>query len=74
MVNGRLFRISFDWDTPAAATISEYLSQKKTKTIATRIYDAIEKDKQFIAKIQKKKSRDVNAHRREIDFEVEDKI
>ena len=50
MVNGRLFRISFDWDTPAAATIPERLSQEKAKAIATRIHDAIEKNKQFIIK------------------------
>jgi hypothetical protein len=51
MVNGRPPRISFDWDTPVAAIIPERLSQEKAKAIATRIYDAIEKDREFMAKI-----------------------
>jgi hypothetical protein len=74
MVNGRPSRTSFDWDTPAAATVPERLSQEKAKAIATRMHDAIEKGKQFMAKTQEKKSRDVNAHRREVDFEVGNKI
>jgi hypothetical protein len=50
MINGRLLKILFDWDSPEAATVPEYLSQKKTKTIATRIYNIIEKNKKFIIK------------------------
>jgi hypothetical protein len=50
MVNGRLLKILFDWDSPETATVPERLNQKKTKTIATRIYNAIEKNKEFIAK------------------------
>jgi hypothetical protein len=50
MVNDRLFYTSFDWDTPAAAIILERLSQEKAKAIATRMHDAIEKGKQFMAK------------------------
>jgi hypothetical protein len=74
MINGRLSRILFDWNIPAVIIIPEHLSKKKTKAIAIRMHDAIEKDKQFIAKTQKKKNRDVNAYRRKIDFEVGDKI
>jgi hypothetical protein len=55
MVNGRPSHISFDWNTPAAAIVSKRLSQEKAKAIATRIHNAIEKDKQFITKTQKKK-------------------
>jgi hypothetical protein len=51
MVNRRPPKISFDWDSPEAATIPERLSQKKTKIIAIRMYNTIEKDKEFIAKI-----------------------
>jgi hypothetical protein len=51
MVNRRLLKILFDWDSSEAATVPEYLSQKKIKTIAIRIYNTIEKDKEFITKI-----------------------
>jgi hypothetical protein len=51
MVNGRLLKTSFDWNSPEAAIISERFGQKKTKTIATRIYNTIEKGKEFITKI-----------------------
>jgi hypothetical protein len=57
MVNGRLLKILFDWDSPEATTIPERFNQKKTKTIATRMHDVIEKDKEFIAKILKKSRR-----------------
>jgi hypothetical protein len=36
--------------------------------------ETIEKAKKFIIKIKNKKNRDINAHRREVDFEVGDKI
>jgi hypothetical protein len=54
MVNRRLLKISFNWDSPEAATVPERLSQKKTKIITIRIYNIIEKSKEFMAKIFKK--------------------
>jgi hypothetical protein len=51
MVNSRTPRIFFDWNIPAAILVPERLSQKKAKAIATRIYKAIEKNKEFITKI-----------------------
>ena len=54
MINGRLLKILFDWDSPEAATVPEYFGQKKTKIIIIRIHDAIEKDKEFIIKNLKK--------------------
>jgi hypothetical protein len=74
IVNSRTPRIFFDWNTPAVVSVPERLSQEKAKAIAIRIYKTIEKGKEFIAKTQNKKNRDVNAHRREIDFEIGDKI
>jgi hypothetical protein len=50
MVNRRPPKISFDWDSPEAATVPERLNQKKTKAIAIRMHDAIEKGKEFITK------------------------
>jgi hypothetical protein len=74
LVNGCPPRTSFDWDTPAPISDPERLSQERAKAMVTRIYEAIEKAKEFMAKTQNKKSRDVNTHRREVDFEVGDKI
>jgi hypothetical protein len=51
MVNRRLLKTSFDWDSSEAVIIPERLGQKKTKTIVIQIYNAIEKDKEFIIKI-----------------------
>jgi hypothetical protein len=51
IVNSRTPYISFDWNTPAAISVPERLSQKKAKTIVTRMYKTIEKDKEFITKI-----------------------
>jgi hypothetical protein len=50
MVNRRPPKISFDWDSPEAATIPERLGQEKAKAIAIRMYNAIEKGKEFMAK------------------------
>jgi hypothetical protein len=38
------------------------------------MYDAINKGKEFIRAAQEKKERDVNAHRRPVDFDVEDRV
>jgi hypothetical protein len=74
IVNSRTPRTFFDWNTPTAVSVPERLSQKKAKAIATRIYKTIEKNKEFMTKTQNKKSRNINAHRREVDFEIGDKI
>jgi transposase InsO family protein len=74
LINGCPPRTSFDWDTPAPTSDPERLSQEKAKAMVTRMHEAIEKAKEFMAKAQDKKSRDANAHRREIDFEVGDKV
>jgi transposase InsO family protein len=74
IINGCPPRTSFDWDTPAPTSDPERISQEKAKAMVTRLHEAIKKAKKFIIKTQNKKSRDVNAHRREIDFEIGDKI
>jgi tRNA A22 N-methylase len=68
LINGRPPRTSFDWNTPEAATVQERLNQDKAKAIATRIYKAIDKAKSIMAKTQEKKSKDVNAYYRKINF------
>ncbi|KAF4625297.1 hypothetical protein G7Y89_g12871 [Cudoniella acicularis] len=74
LLNGRLSRTSFDWDIPAAATVQERLCQDKAQDVAKRIKAAIDKGKKLMAKAQEKKARDVNAHRRLVDFSVRDKV
>ena len=51
MVNRRLLKTSFDWDSSEAVIIPERLGQKKTKTIVIRMHDIIKKNQKFIAKI-----------------------
>ena len=74
LLNGRLPRTSFDWNTPVAATVPERLNQERAREVATRMHSAIEKAKEIMADSQKKKEKDVNRHRRPIDFMVGDKV
>jgi transposase InsO family protein len=75
MLNGHLPRTSFDWHAPTAPlnTTAE-LSQERARELATRMNQAIEKGKEIIREAQAKKERDVNTHRRPVDFTVNDKV
>jgi hypothetical protein len=74
LLHGRLPRTSFDWNTPAAATVQEQLSQEKARQLATRIHQTIEKGKELMAKAQAKKEKDVNSQRRPVDFAAGDEV
>jgi hypothetical protein len=74
LIHSRLPRTSFDWNTPAATTVQEGLSQEKARQVATCIQEALKLGRELMAKAQAKKEADVNAHRRPIDFAVEDKV
>jgi hypothetical protein len=74
LLNERLPRTSFDWNTSAVVTVSEQISQEKARQIATWIHDVIKQAQDCIKKAQDKKRRDVNLHRRPVDFEVKDKV
>ena len=74
VVNGYPPRTSFDWQTPPATSVKEVLSQKHAKELATRMHGAIEKAKECIAQAQEKSSKDVNCHRRPVDFGVNDMV
>jgi hypothetical protein len=74
LLNRRLPRTSFDWNTPAVVTVSEQISQEKAQQIATQIHNTIKQAQDCIKKAQDKKRRDVNPHRRPVDFEVKDKV
>jgi hypothetical protein len=74
LLNKRLPRTSFDWNTPAVITVLEQISQEKARQIATWIHNAIKQAQDCIKKAQDKKQRDVNPHKRPVDFEVKDKV
>jgi transposase InsO family protein len=74
LLNGRLPRTSFDWNTPVAATVQEQLSQERARQLATRMHQTIKKGRELMARAQSKKETDVNRHRREIDFAVGDQV
>jgi transposase InsO family protein len=76
LLNGYPPRTSFDWAPPsnAPANASVKLSQERARAVASRMEQALEKGRESIRKAQEKKERDVNAHRRPVDFGVKDKV
>src|SRR5450432_4017507 len=62
LVNGRLPRTSFDWNTPKASTVQEKLNQDRAIQIATRMHEAIEKGKEFMARAQARQESEANKH------------
>ena len=68
-------RTSFDWRSPQKpATARERLSREEAQTLAKSMHHAWETAKAIMKKSQEKKERDVNQHRREIDFQVGDRV
>jgi malate synthase len=74
LLNKRLPRTSFDWNTFVTATVLEKISQEKAWEVATRIHNAIKQAQDYIKKAQDKKRRDVDPHKKPVDFEVKDKV
>jgi hypothetical protein len=74
LLNRRLPRTSFDWNTSVTATVLEQISQEKAREVATRMYDVIKQAQDCIKKAQDKKQRDVDPHKRPVDFEVKNKV
>ena len=74
LLNGRLPRTSFDWNTPATAVVAEKIDQERAKQVAGRMHKAIEYAQGCMGRAQDKKRRDIDPHRRLIDFEVGDKV
>ena len=67
--------MSFDWKTPKEpATVRERLNQDEAQELAKRMHDAWETARTIMKQSQDKKERDVNRHRREVDFQVGDKV
>ena len=74
--NTRLPRTSFDWSPPAKppTTASVALARQEGRAIAKVLEDALAKAQELICKAQDKKRRDVDPHRRAVDFRVGDKV
>jgi transposase InsO family protein len=68
-------RTSFDWDRPTEpVTVRERLSHEEARAFAARMHGAWETAQTIMKKAQEKKESDVNRHRREVDFQVGDKV
>jgi len=74
--NTRLPRTSFDWSPPAKppTSASAALARQEGRAMAKVLEDALAKAQGFIRKAQDKKRRDVDPHRRAVDFGVGDKV
>ena len=67
-------RTSFDWKTPMPKNKDDQLSQEAAVALAKRMEGAIQQGQTNMKKAQEKKQRDVNRHRRPVDFVVGDKV
>ena len=68
-------RTSFNWDRPTKpVTARERLSHEEARAFAARIHGAWETAQTIMKKAQEKKESDVNRHRREVDFQVGDRV
>jgi integrase-like protein len=74
LLNGRLPRTSFDWNTPKTNNPTEKLNQNKARAVATRMQEALEVAKGNMALAQTQMENNINAHRRPIDFQEGDKV
>jgi transposase InsO family protein len=67
-------RTSFDWQTPPANTPRERLNQQEAQEVVKTLQQAWETARTIMKQAQDKKRRDVDPHRRQPDFKVEDKV
>jgi len=68
-------RTTWDWDQPKKpASAREKLNREQAMEFAQRMHDAWSVAKANITLAQQKKERDVNRHRRPVDFEPEDRV
>ena len=75
LVYGYNPRISFDW-TPLkdTANIWQELSYQEATAMAEKLRDGWERARMIMKQEQDKKRRDIDPHRREINFQVGDKV
>ncbi len=68
-------RTSYDWKrTTPPTSVQEKLSHSLAQEFAKRMHGGWEQAKKIMAKAQAKKEQDVNPHRRDVDFDVGDKV
>lgn len=67
-------RTSFDWQTPLASTPREQLNQQEAQEVVRTLQQAWETARTIMKQAQDKKRRDVDPHRRQVDFQVGDKV
>lgn len=72
--NGYLPSTSFDWTRSVPSTITEKLAHADAQTFAKRMHRAWGVAKAIIKKAQDKKARDVDSHRRAVNFDVGDYV
>ena len=76
LLKGYRPRTTWDWSKPPEppSTAREKLNQEQAIGFAKRMHDAWNTAKSCMAHAQQKKERDINKHRRAIDFEVGEKV
>jgi hypothetical protein len=75
LLYGYTARTSFDWNRPEEpVSTRERLNRDEAQAYAQKLHEAWETARAIMARSQQKKERDVNQHRRPIDFEVGDQV
>ena len=75
LLSGYEPRTSFDWKRPGKPkNARQKLSYEEANTMARQMQDAWQTARMIMQKQQDKKRRDVNPHRRHVDFAVGDKV
>jgi transposase InsO family protein len=75
LLSGYEPRTSFDWKTPEKPTSArQKLSYEEAEAMAKQMHDAWQTARTIMQKQQDKKRRDVDPHRREVDFDVGDQV
>jgi transposase InsO family protein len=67
-------RTSFDWQTPKTTTPRERLNREEAQKVVRTLQEAWETARSIMSRAQEKKIRDVNPHRRQVDFQAKDKV
>jgi transposase InsO family protein len=68
-------RTSFDWDSRvSSSTPKERLNRDDAKSMVTRLHEAWQHAKENMTRAQARYTKQANKHRREVDFDVGDKV
>lgn len=67
-------RTSFDWKKPRTTTPREKLNREEAQRIVRTLQEVWERARTFMSRAQEKKQKDVDPHRRQVDFQVGDRV